>query len=188
MMEAKNLRLITEELQKYAGMVKEEDICAMAEVVKGANRIFLAGAGRSGLAARGFTNRLLHMGFDVHFVGEISCPPIRKGDLIVLGSGSGTTQSLIVMGKKAEGVGAKIATVTMFPTHSIGEMSDVIVTIPGATSKKAAGEKNSAESIQPMGNLFEQLSWLVYDSVIMNLMTDMGQTSEEMMGRHTNLE
>ena len=45
-----------------------------------------------------------------------------------------------------------------------------------------------AESVQPMGNLFEQMSWLVYDSTIMVLMDELHQTSEEMMGRHTNLE
>ena len=98
----------------------------------------------------------------MHFVGEISCPPIKEGDLIVLGSGSGTTQSLIVMGEKAKKVGARIATVTMFPTHTIGQMADVIVTVPGSTPKKAEGEKNLAESNQPMGNLFEQMSWLTY--------------------------
>lgn len=187
-MEATKLKMITEELNQYAGMVTEESVREMAEAVKSAKRIFLAGAGRSGLAARGFTNRLLHMGFDVHFVGEISCPPIGEGDLIILGSGSGTTQSLVVMGEKAKRVGAKIATVTMFPTHMIGKMSDVIVTVPGSTPKKAEGEKNLAESVQPMGNLFEQMSWLVYDSIIMSLMEDLGQTAEEMMARHTNLE
>ena len=187
-MEAIKLKMITNELNQYAGMVTEESIRDMVEAVKAANRIFLAGAGRSGLAARAFTNRLLHMGCDVHFVGEISCPPIRKGDLIILGSGSGTTQSLVVMGEKAKKVGARIATVTMFPTHMIGQMSDVVVTVPGSTPKKAEGEKNLAESVQPLGNLFEQMSWLVYDSIIMALMEEMNQTAEEMMARHTNLE
>lgn len=92
------------------------------------------------------------------------------------------------MGEKAKGVGARIATVTMFPEHTIGQMADVIVTVPGSTLKKAEGEKNLAESVQPMGNLFEQMSWLVYDSTIMVLMDELHQTSEEMMGRHTNLE
>ena len=76
----------------------------------------------------------------------------------------------------------------MFPTHMIGQMSDVVVTVPGSTPKKAEGEKNLAESVQPMGNLFEQMSWLVYDSIIMALMEEMNQTVEEMMARHTNLE
>lgn len=79
-------------------------------------------------------------------------------------------------------------TVTMFPDHTIGEMADVIVKVPGSTPKKAAGEENPAQSVQPMGNLFEQLSWLTYDSIIMVLMDKLGQTSEEMMERHTNLE
>ena len=187
-MEAKKLRIIIDELSKFCGMVQEEEVQKLADEVKTANKIFLAGAGRSGLAERGFTNRLLHMGFDVHFVGEISCPPIKEEDLIILGSGSGTTKSLIVMGEKAKGVGARIATVTMFPEHTIGQMADVIVTVPGSTLKKAEGEKNLAESVQPMGNLFEQMSWLVYDSTIMVLMDELHQTSEEMMGRHTNLE
>ena len=187
-MEAQKLKIITNELSKYADRVKEEDIQAAADLMISADKIFLAGAGRSGLAARAFANRLLHMGFDVHFVGEISCPPIRENDVIVLGSGSGTTKSLIVMGEKAKDVGAKIMTVTMFPDHTIGEMADVIVKVPGSTPKKAAGEENPAQSVQPMGNLFEQLSWLTYDSIIMVLMDKLGQTSEEMMERHTNLE
>lgn len=187
-MEAKKLRLIVDELSKYAGMVSDEEVKAFANLIAASNKIFLAGAGRSGLAAKGFTNRLLHMGFDVHFVGEISCPPIREGDLLVVNSGSGTTQSLIVMAKKAKEAGAKIATLTMYPSHQIGEMSDISVTVPGRTEKKLEGEKNLAESIQPMGNLFEQLCWLTYDSTIMELMDILNQTSDEMFARHTNLE
>lgn len=83
-MEAKKLRIIIDELSKFCGMVQEEEVQKLADEVKTANKIFLAGAGRSGLAARGFTNRLLHMGFDVHFVGEISCPPIKEEDLSFL--------------------------------------------------------------------------------------------------------
>ena len=60
-MEAVNLKIITDELSKFSGMVKEEEIQGLADEIKKANKIFLAGAGRSGLAARGFTNRLLHM-------------------------------------------------------------------------------------------------------------------------------
>ena len=180
-MEAVNLKIITDELSKFSGMVKEEEIQGLADEIKKANKIFLAGAGRSGLAARGFTNRLLHMGFDVHFVGEISCPPIKEGDLIILGSGSGTTQSLIVMGEKAKKVGARIATVTMFPTHTIGEMADVIVTVPGSTPKKAEGEKYIRQDISIEPGQFRRLmaycqredrsiSWVIRKALEMFLM------------------
>ena len=113
----------------------------MADEIKKANKIFLAGAGRSGLAARGFTNRLLHMGFDVHFVRDLlPADQRRRSDHTRIRFRNNTEP--IVMGEKAKKVGARIATVTMFPTHTIGEMADVIVTVPGSTPKKAEGEKN----------------------------------------------
>ena len=83
---------------------------------------------------------------------------------------------------------AKQKTLTIFPEAAIGAMADVIVTIPGATPKKDEGAADSAVSAQPMGSLFEQLSWLVYDSTIMELMELTGETAETMYPRHANLE
>jgi len=39
-----------------------------------------------------------------------------------------------------------------------------------------------------MGNAFEQMSWIVYDAVIMILMKKLGKTEEEMFKNHANLE
>ena len=39
-----------------------------------------------------------------------------------------------------------------------------------------------------MGNAFEQMTWLVYDAVIMILMKKTGKTEEEMFKLHANLE
>jgi len=41
-----------------------------------AKRIYVTGAGRSGLIARAFAMRLLHLGFDVFVVGETVTPAI----------------------------------------------------------------------------------------------------------------
>ena len=49
-------------------------------------------------------------------------------------------------------------------------------------------EQKAVESIQPVGSMFEQLSWLVYDTVIMTLRDKTGQTNEDLIGRHANLE
>ena len=125
---------------------------------------------------------------DAYFVGESTTPPIGKGDLIVIGSGSGTTASLVENAKKAKAIGTSIATLTIFPDAAIGKMADVVIAIPGATPKKTEGTKDSAISAQPMGSLFEQLSWLVYDSVILSLMEITGETNDTMYQRHANLE
>ena len=106
-------------------------------------------------------------------------------NLLVVGSGSGTTASLVANANKAKAAGASLATLTIFPGATIGSMADTVVAIPGATPKKGEGAEDSAVSVQPMGSLFEQLSWLVYDAAIMELT---GETSDTMYPRHANLE
>lgn len=187
-MESKILRTIVNELTVYSSYVSQDDVDHLATVCYNANRIFIAGAGRSGFAARGFSNRLMHLGLTVYFVGEPTTPAITVGDLLIIGSGSGTTSSLVANCEKAKMAGAKVATLTIFPNATIGKMADTVVVLPGATPKRGEEEKDSAVSVQPMGSLFEQLSWLVYDSTILELMALMGETSETMFPRHANLE
>ena len=184
-MECRNLQMIVEELRRYSQNIREEEVRALAESCVRARRIFVAGAGRSGFAARGFANRLMHLGRTVYFVGETTVPSIGPGDLLVIGSGSGSTASLVTFAEKAKAAGASIATLTIFPNAAIGSMADVTVTLPGASPKKAA---DSAVSVQPMGSLFEQLSWLVYDSAVLTIMSLTGETGDSMYLRHANLE
>ena len=117
-----NLSKVVEELSRFSQEVSQEDADKMVEEILKANRVFVAGAGRSGFAARGFANRLSHLGFDVSFVGEPTTPPIKAGDLLVIGSGSGTTGSLVKMAETAKKQGAAIATVTIAPKNTIGSM------------------------------------------------------------------
>ena len=182
------LQTIISEISTYADEICDAQIHSIASLIVQANRVFVAGAGRSGFAARALSNRIMHLGKTTYFVGEPTTPAIRKGDLLIVGSGSGTTASLVVMTKKAQACGARIATLTMFPDHSIGSMADAVITIPGATPKHAADEKDTAKSVQPMGSLFEQLSWLTYDAIVMALMPLLGETSDTMFTRHANLE
>lgn len=146
------------------------------------------GAGRSGFAGRGFAMRLMHLGLHAYFVGETTTPSIGEGDLLVIGSGSGSTGSLVVDAKKAKAVGAKLATVTIYPTAEIGSLADAIIAIPGETPKNETGAADTAHSVQPMGTLFEQLSWLTYDAIILGLMKLTGETTDTMFPRHANLE
>ena len=150
--------------------------------------VFVAGAGRTGFASRAFANRMMHLGKPAFFVGETTTPSVGEGDVLVVGSGSGTTASLVAAVEKAKGIGVEVVTLTMFPDHRIGALADVVVAVPGVTPKRAPGEAQSAESIQPMGSLFEQLCWLAYDALVLILMPLLGQTGESMFERHANLE
>lgn len=77
-------------------------------------------------------------------------------------------------------MGAKLATVTIYPTAKIGSLADAIITIPGETPKNETGTADTAHSVQPMGTLFEQLSWLTYDAIILELMKLTGETTDTM--------
>ena len=178
-MECQNLKKIVLELQEAATQVDKDQVNKFADAIIAAKRIFVAGAGRSGFCARGFSNRLLHLGFDVSFVGEPTTPPI--------GSGSGTTAGLVVMAEKAKKQGADIATVTISPENTIGSMAKAYIQLPGNTRSLEDGKK-AVESIQPVGSMFEQLSWLTYDTVIMTLRDKTGQTNDDLIARHANLE
>jgi len=181
-----NVRAILNELQVNLETINGSDLEDFADAILSAERVFLAGAGRSGLAIRAFSNRLMHLGLQVFMVGDITTPRIASGDLLIIGSGSGETQSLVAMAKKAKHIGANIALNTIASTSSIAELADVKIVLPGASQKVEDGSISA--SIQPMGSSFEQLSFLIYDALIMTLMNKTNQSSDSMFERHANLE
>ena len=186
MKKAEELLAICRELSEDAEFVSGEDIEKLAELIIKSNRIFIAGAGRSGFAARAFANRLMHLGLTVFFVGETTTPSKQANDLLIIGSGSGETGSLVTMANKASGQNASVATITIYPQATIGALSKVTVKLPGSTNKSDID--SGKVSIQPMGSSFEQLSLLVYDSLIMILMKKLNKTGDEMFKNHANLE
>lgn len=178
---------ILSELAGNLDYVKDAQLDRLVDALLGANHIFTAGAGRSGVAMKAFTNRLMHLGLSVSSVGEISNPHTRAGDLLVIGSGSGETESLVAMAKKARKNGVQIALITMDERSSIAQLAEVVVVLPGVSPKlKNAGLEIT--SIQPMGSAFEQISFLIYDGIVLELMDRMNETSDTMFSRHADLE
>lgn len=178
---------IIEELKNNAEYLEEEQTEKMADVICRANHIFTAGAGRSGLAMKGFAMRLMHLGFQVSCIGEMCTPHTQPGDLLIIGSGSGETESLVALAGKAKKNGVMVALVTTDGTSAIARMADVVVVMPGI-SPKWKGEGNGFTSIQPMASAFEQMCFLMYDGIVLELMERRCETSESMFKRHANLE
>lgn len=178
---------ILEELTRNLAYENDNQLDELVQAIRKAEHIFTAGAGRSGVAIRAFTNRLMHLGFSISMVGEISSPHTKHGDLLIIGSGSGETESLSAMAKKAKKNGVKIALITMDKKSAIAQLADVCVVLPGVSPKlKNAGM--NITSIQPMGSAFEQISFLTYDGIILELMELMNETTDTMFPRHADLE
>lgn len=182
-----NTAEILKELTYNLQYVDDEPLSRLVDMILEANYVFTAGAGRSGVAIRAFTNRMMHLGLSVGNVGEISNPHTHPGDLLIVGSGSGETESLVAMAGKAKKNGVKLALITMDASSTIARMADVVVVLPGVSPKlKNAGMKLT--SIQPMGSAFEQIAFLTYDGIVLDLMERMHETSETMFLRHADLE
>lgn len=176
---------ILEQLREYA---KEENTEELEQIVKQINHshhIFLAGAGRSGIAIQAFANRLLHLGYSVSIVGEISSPHSEPGDLLIICSASGETDSLRVLAKKAHKSGVKIMLFTTTPISTIGHLADIIMHLPG---KSKVDKSKSTQFNQPMGSAFEQLAFLTFDGLILNLMDKNDETNDTMFKRHADFE
>lgn len=180
-------QFIMEELIHNSGDLVDQEFEILLEEIQKAHHIFLCGKGRSGLAIQAFANRLMHLGFSVSQIGEITSPHSVAGDLLIIGSGSGETESLIALAGKAKQKGVKVALLTMNRRSTIGRMADLCVELPGA-SPKTIGMQPTAVSIQPMGSIFEQMMLLSCDGMVLQFMEQMHQTSDEMFGRHADLE
>ncbi len=182
--------------ERYEGMVREigallggvdaAKVDAMAARLAASPRIYCAGVGRSGYMMRAFTVRLMHCGLNAHFIGDSSTPGSRAGDTLVLGTGSGETESLKAYAAKAKKIGLSILTITTVPDSSLGKAADICLQLPAPTPK--ANVDAGFISIQPMGSLFEQCLLLSLDEMIMEIMDKMNLTAETMFKRHANLE
>lgn len=180
------LREIMNELSKY---VEEVSMCQGSDFIwelYNAPRIFLAGTGRSGLSVKAFANRLLHIRDQIYVVGNITTPPIRANDVIFIGSGSGETEHLINIANKANKLGATVIVNTANKQSALGQIANYTIVINSQTKQSNNVEKSS--TIQPMGSLFEQLSFILYDSIILELMDVYDFTEQDMKERHANLE
>lgn len=178
---------ILKELSSYISFIQDDDFIKLVNAIRNARHIFLAGAGRSGICIQAFANRLMHLGFSVSLVGDVTSPHTQKGDLLIIASGSGETTSLVALANKAKKNGVSIVTITMDQNSTIAQLSEIITILPGV-SPKLQHSQNQITSIQPMGSAYEQLCFIVYDAIILELMEHLKQTSEQMFQNHADLE
>lgn len=182
-----SLQLLAEESARAIGELTEHPSSIFDKVIEtlnSADRVFFLGAGRSGLALKMTAMRFMHLGLDVHVVGEVTTPAITSGDVLFVASGSGTTGLIVRAATTAIAEGAQVIALTTAPDSPLGKLATVTVTIP-ATQKQ---ERGSALSAQYAGSLFEQVVMLVGDALFHTMWKQSGQTADELWASHANLE
>lgn len=180
-----NVKTILKEIDQVLSSVDDVQVEKLVTEILKAKKIVVCGAGRVGMAIHGFGMRLGHLGLQSFTLGDSTVPGIGKGDLLLVASGSGETQTiydLVEIGKKN---GARIGLVTGNPESRMGKLADAIVQITAPSKTKAVEELTS---IQPMTTLNEQSLGIFFDALVLDLMEKMGETHDTMWARHSNLE
>jgi 6-phospho-3-hexuloisomerase len=185
---------IVENVMAVSAEIDEQNVNDMMGILTSSKNVFLLGQGRSGLVARAFAMRLMHLGISVYVVGETITPAIGEEDCLLAISGSGETSYIISTAMIAKKRGAKIVAVTSYEKSTLGTISDLIMHIKGRT--KVDSEKNYIKrqmngkhlSLSPLGTLFEVSTLIFLDALIAQLMDKMGKTEDDLKKRHTVLE
>ncbi|ABN56639.1 MULTISPECIES: 6-phospho-3-hexuloisomerase [Methanoculleus] len=192
--------LMTSRLEETARTIEQENAGRFLEEILNAKRIYLAGAGRSGLVARAFAQRLMHLGFESYVIGETITPAFGPEDVLVAFSGSGETRSVVDACETAREIGGTICLVTSTPESHIGRMADCIVEIGNNRLKDAdiprdfeirqlTGQYRSVSgSFAPLGTLFETAALVFSDAIVSALMEVRHCTAEELKSRLANVQ
>jgi len=170
------LDLVAGETSSCLARVQAVELVELVDAVLSAKRVFVTGCGRSGLVARAFAMRLMHMKIDAHVIAETTTPSCGEGDLLVAISGSGEKTTTLLRATEALSFGASLAAVTGNEDAMMWNLSGVKLVVPRLASEQFGG------------SLFEQSTLLVLDAVVMLLRERLDAGAEDMRSRHASVE
>jgi 6-phospho-3-hexuloisomerase len=157
----------------------------MCSEILTARRVICYGVGREGLMMKALCMRLMHLGVDAHMVGDMTTPPIGKGDLLIGSAGPGVFSTVMALLTVAREARARTMVVTAQPSGPAPALADVVIELPAQTM---ATDQSGGTSLLPMGSLYEAAQLIFFDLISILLREKTDQSPEEMRARHTNLE
>ena len=178
--------IVLDEHRKVFEAQDIEELTLFMSAIITANRIFVLGVGREGIAARAFAMRLMHLGKEVHWIWDDTTPGMTKGDLFIAVNGSGKIGHIHYVVEQAKATGATIAVITGTPREKTPALADLVLFVPAYVFNGT--DERCVPSVQPMGALFEQHCFLLYDIIIIMLEEQMQLDHAAMESRHRNIE
>ncbi len=187
------MKTILEDVRSYIDRIHDEDIDQMINILLEARKIFIMGAGRSGLVGRAFAMRLMHLDLEVHVVGETTTPAFTSEDVLVTISGSGETSSVVNAAEVAKKKSGKVVTITSYPDSTLAHMADVLVVVKGRSKEGVPAsyierELRPYEKLTPLGTLFEDCCMIFLEGIVASLMEVLEKGEKDMKAKHAVLE
>lgn len=192
--------LMAEKMEETARALDTEQAVRFLDEMLSARRVYVAGAGRSGLVSRAFAMRLMHIGFESYVIGETITPAFSSGDTLVAFSGSGETNSIFDICETAKELGGRLCLITSSTDSRIARIADCIVTLGRQESqgdevtsqyevRQIIGQYRSVSSaFAPLGTLFETAALIFADAVVSALIETRHCSLDEVRGRLSNVQ
>lgn len=175
-----------DELSSVFSRINDAQVDGLLDRIISARRIVVFGGGRERLQIMGFAMRLYHMGLDVAVEGDMTTPPVGKGDLLLVTCGPGQISTALALMGVARDAGSGVALITAQPDGKAAAFSDFVLTLPAQTMADDQGAKVS--SVLPMGSLFEGALFILFEVLVLKLKQRLNIDADAMRARHTNLE
>ena len=175
-------------LGELADVFKRLDDSAVdraVDMIAAAKTTVVFGGGRERLQIMGFAMRLFHMGLPVAVEGDMTTPPVGKGDLFIVTCGPGEISTALALLDVARKAGATVLLITAQPQGRAAAYADFVLTIPAQTMADDQGDR---VSILPMGSLYEGALFVLFEVMVLKLRDKLAITPEAMRANHTNLE
>ena len=174
------------ELQGVFDKIDDAAVDTALDMIAKAKTTVVFGGGREKLQIMGFAMRLYHMGLKVAVEGDMTTPPVGKGDLFMITCGPGEISTALALLDVAKKAGARILVLTAQPKGRAAAFADFVLTIPAQTMADDQGSKKS--SVLPMGSLYEGALFVLFEVMILKLRDKLKIDPEVMRANHTNLE
>lgn len=172
-------------LSRVLERIDDAQVQCAIEMIAMARRIALYGVGREGLQIKGLAMRLYHLGLAASVVGDMACPPLGAGDLLIVSAGPGQFSTVSALLGVARSDGAESLVFTAQPQGECAVVADAVLHVPAQTM---ADDQAAAASVLPMGSLYEGALYVLFEVIVLRLRDRLGVDPGAMRARHTNLE
>ena len=165
------------------------DVCYDGLINK--RRFFLLASGRSGMILQCYATRLVHLGAEVHMITNLaSIPAMRKRDILIVLSGSGTTSIVVsLLNTYVNTVKPYcIICITSHPETIIGRVGDITIKLKGRTKRDRVSSDDPTDDtaiLTPEGTQFEIAAFTYLDAIIAELAIKLELTNEALLKEHS---
>lgn len=181
---APDSRQAIEEISAAVESVSGTELDAIVDELLDARRIACYAGGRERLVMRGLVMRLFHAGLDAHSVGEMTCPAIGEGDLLILSCGPGRIAMVEALADVAIRDGARLLYLTAQPGNPPAHLASRVVKVTTQTM----ADDSAPTAALPMGSAYEIAVFVLVDLITNRVRAARSESAEDLRSRHTNLE